>query len=110
MIRAPSLSTNNRFSVLAVDTLTEIDDLVEKIQAVQNPETTTINQPAPNSKRTSRPKWERWIPARLVIASLEDENNNQSLKLKVSIETTNTGETKSLNALIDSGATGKFID
>ena len=110
MIRMPLLSTSNCFSVLAVDTLTEIDDLVEKIQAVQTPETTTTNKPAPNSERISRPKWERQIPARLVIHSLEDKNNNRSLKLKVSIETTNTGEIKSLNALIDSRATGKFID
>ena len=106
----PLLSTSNHFSVLAVDTLTEIDDPVEKIQAMQTPETTTINKPAPNSERASRPKWERWILARLVIALLEDKNNNRSLKLKVSIETTNTGEIKSLNALIDSRATRKFIN
>jgi Aspartyl protease len=30
--------------------------------------------------------------------------------LKVGIESTDTGEVKSLDALVDSGATGRFID
>jgi hypothetical protein len=102
----PSLSCSNRFSVLSVDTISESNELVEKIQDVQND--LTPHPTPPN--RVYRPKWERQIPAKLIIASLEDENNNRSLKLKVSIETTDTGEVKSLNALIDSGATGKFID
>ena len=38
------------------------------------------------------------------------EDKPSSLKLKVSIETTDTGEVKSLNSLVDSGATGNFID
>jgi hypothetical protein len=62
----------------------------------------------PEPSNTFRPKWERSLPARLTIASLEDKPG--SLKLKVSIETTDTGETKSITSLIDSGATGNFID
>jgi predicted aspartyl protease len=34
----------------------------------------------------------------------------QSLKLKVSIETTDTGEVKSLSSLVDCGATGLFVN
>jgi hypothetical protein len=45
----------------------------------------------------------------LIISSVE-ENAPKSLQLKVSIETTDTGEVKSLQSLIDSGATGRFID
>ena len=38
------------------------------------------------------------------------EENPTSLKLKVEIETTDTAETKSVTALLDSGATGECID
>jgi len=33
-----------------------------------------------------------------------------SLKLKVELETTDTGEVKSINSFMDSGATGEFIN
>jgi len=54
------------------------------------------------------PKWERRLPSKLVIASVED--GSTSLKLKVELETTDTGEVKSVNSFVDSGATGEFID
>ena len=38
------------------------------------------------------------------------EDGSTSLKLKVELETTDTGEVKSINSFIDSGATGEFID
>jgi hypothetical protein len=47
--------------------------------------------------------------AKLIITSVE-ENTPKSLQIKVSIEATNTSEVKSLQSLIDSGATGRFID
>jgi len=55
-----------------------------------------------------RPKWERQLPTKLVIASAED--GSTSLKLKVELETTDTGEVKSINSFVDSGATGEFIN
>jgi len=54
------------------------------------------------------PKWEQRLPSKLVIASVED--GSTSLKLKVELETTDTGEVKSVNSFVDSGATGEFID
>jgi len=39
-----------------------------------------------------------------------DACNTTSLKLKVELETTDTGEVKSVNSFVDSGATGEFID
>jgi hypothetical protein len=99
----PSLSSSNRFSVLSVDEIVEIDEPGESIKVVQ----TSVGKAEP---RLYRPKWERRLPARLVIASLEETNRSRSLKLKVDIETTDTGEVKSLNALVDCGATGRFID
>ena len=94
----PSLHTSNRFSVLSVD---EIKEPVETIQFIQNLESSEQN-------RVFRPRWERKLPGKLVIASMEDKPS--SLKLKVTIETTDTGEVKSLSSLVDSGATGNFID
>jgi hypothetical protein len=99
--RTPSLSNNNRFAILPVDEIPEIDESVETIQVVQTPENPKLNQ-------SSRPKWEKCFPPRFTIASLED--GPKSLKLKVSIETTDTGEIKSMQSLVDSGATGLFID
>jgi len=55
-----------------------------------------------------RPKWEQRLPSKLVIASAEDSST--SLKLKVKLETTDTGEVESVNSFVDSGATGEFID
>src|ERR1700679_3819223 len=58
--------------------------------------------------RIRRPKWERLLPKKFVIAATE--NNPTALKLKVKIETTDTAEKKSLSALVDCGATGEVID
>ena len=98
MKSTPSPSTHNRFSILSVDNIPEIDEPVE----------TPKDVPTPEPVRQFRPRWERSLPAKLVIASTENEP--KSLKLKVSIETTDTAEVKSVNSLVDSGATGNFID
>ena len=56
-------------------------------------------------------RWERCLPAQLVIAALDEgDSSSQSLNLKVGIETADTREAMSLTALVDSGATGRFID
>lgn len=101
MNRTPSLSSHNRFAILPVDDIPEINESVEKIQVVQIPK-------PPKSDRLPRPKWEKGLPSKFIIATVED--SQRSLKLKVSIETTDTGEVKSLQSLVDSGATGLFID
>ena len=97
----PSLCNDNRFSVLSVDSITEIDEPVEIPQVVQTPKNQMPDRPA-------RFSWEKHLPCRLVIAALED--GSRSLKLKVDIETTDTGEVKSLQSLVDSGVTSLFID
>ena len=82
---------------------------VKQSEDVQNPltnsEISEVHQTeAPRSKR---PKWERRLPDKLVIAS---DDSPTSLRIKVELETTDTGEKKSLNSLVDSGATGEFLD
>ena len=96
MKSTPSSSDYNRFAVLSVDSTP--DKPVEQVKDVPNPGLT----------RQFRPRWERRLPLKLVITSTEDEP--RSLKLKVSIETTDTAEVRSMNSLVDSGATGNFID
>jgi len=99
----PSPPNSNRFSVLSVDRIVEIDEPIEKIQAIQVSE-------SQSAARTFRPRWERRLPTGLIIDMLEEKKDARSLKLKVDLETTDTGEVKSVQALLDSGATGMFID
>src|SRR3979490_2117360 len=51
--------------------------------------------------------WEQALPKHYVVASTPSLN---SLSLKVEIQTTDTAEVKGVTALLDSGATGLFID
>ena len=105
MTRTPSLSTYNRFSILHVDSIPEIKEPVENHPVVP-PET---KPPAPSRKR--KPNWEKRIPDHLVIDTLDEkEGCRRSLTLKIELQTTDTAETKSVTALLDSGAPGMFID
>jgi len=97
----PSLSYHNRFSVLPTCSLNET---VEPSIDVQNPISKNPIVTPTEIVWNRRPKWERRLPSKLVIASVED--GSTSLKL----ETTDTGEMKSVNSFVDSGATGEFID
>src|SRR5271168_657124 len=99
----PSLPTYNRFNVLDIHESNETIETVET--AMQNPPSPIPlfpQYPAP------RPKWERPLLPKFVIAAVD--GNSTSLKLKVELETTDTGEVKSVNALVDCGATGEFMD
>ena len=102
----PLSSYHNCFSVLPTCSVNE--ETVEPSIDMQNPvsENPTV---VPMEKIRNRcPKWEQWLPSKLVIASAEDSST--SLKLKVELETTDTGEVKYVNCFMDSGATGEFID
>ena len=98
----PSSFSSNQFSILPVYNIIGIDESAQVIQPVENLPT----------ERKSHPNWEKCLPTKLVIAALEETRATppRSLYLKVSIKTTDTGMVKSLNALLDSGATGRFID
>jgi len=101
----PLLSYHNCFSVLPT---CSVDETVEPSIDVQN-SVSEIPIIAPLEITQNRhPKWEQQLPSKLVIASAED--GSTSLKLKVELETTDTGEVKSVNSFIDGGATREFID
>ena len=104
MTCTPSSSAYNQFSVLHVDSIPEIKEPVES--PVIPPET---DPPAPSRKQ--KPNWEKHIPDHLVIDTLDEkEGRHHSLTLKIELQTMDTAETKSVTALLDSGATGMFID
>jgi hypothetical protein len=99
----PLLSSQNQFSILPVDSIPEIDESVEA-KVVPIPETISASQ-------KPRPRWERLHCSKFVINTLDETKDHQcSLTLKIELQTTDTGETKSVKALLDSGATGMFID
>ena len=105
MNSTPLLSYHNCFSVLPTCSLNET---VEPSTDVQNSISKNPTVVPTEIVRNRRPKWERLLPSKLVIASAED--GSTSLKLKVELETTDTGEVKSVDSFMDSGATGEFID
>jgi len=60
------------------------------------------------STQLCKPKWERRLPKLLSISALDARGT--SLLLPVEIGTMDTSELHSVKALLDSGATGSFID
>jgi len=101
----PSLSYHNRFSVLPTCSLNEtVEPSIDVQNSIsENPIVILIE-----IVWNRCPKWERRLPSKLVIVSVEDSST--SLKLKVKLETTYTGEVKSVNSFVDSRATVEFID
>lgn len=100
MTSTPSLS-NNRFACLAETIDIISDDTNETVEDIQSPPSATP------LKKSRIPKWESKLPKRFVISATPSA---RSLNLKVQIQTTDTAELFSTSALLDSGATGLFID
>jgi len=88
----------NKFTVLTIEDSNTIDS--ELVDAL--PLTPLI--PA----LLRKPKWERRLPKLLFISALDARGT--SLLLPVKIGTMDTSELHSVKALLDSGATGSFID
>ena len=99
MSRAPSPLNSNRFSVLE----TSEQEIDEAAQKTPNP----IPTPAENPK-SRRPKWEKRVRQKLVIRSLEMDS--KCIMLPIHMKTTDTIEEASMEAMVDSGTTGDFID
>jgi Retroviral aspartyl protease len=115
------LSTKNRFAVLSIDEMTELD-LMSSTDSAENdaeavPQTPSPVQASPMSTPSSfansrnlrfhrRPNWEKRLPDRFVVASAISDN---SLELSITLQTTDMGEVFSTAALLDCGATNKFV-
>jgi hypothetical protein len=97
---APPLPDVNRPSVSSID----------KINNSPAPNDTTEPKDTPEKipPPLRQPKWERKFLPRSVIAALNKQGT--SLFLQIELETTDTAERKSVQALVDCGATGSFID
>jgi len=100
----PSLSYHIFFSVLPI---CSVNETVEPSIDVKNPVSENPIVVLMEIAWNRHPKWERQLPSKLIIASAED--GSTPLKLKVELETTDTGEVKSVNSFIDSGASREFI-
>ena len=100
----PLLSSHDHFNVLYIE---NTNDIEMENQDMQKPEVSlTPTLMADFAVKTCRPKWEKLLPKKFIIAAMEE--NPTSLKLKVEIETTDMAEKKSITSLVDCGATGEF--
>ena len=96
---APQSLLVNRFAVLNVEEVNT--DICEPIDALlpSAPVRTVLPR---------RPKWEKRLPRRLSANTLDAHRT--SIILPIEIGTTDTSEVHSVEVLLDSGATGNFID
>ena len=98
------LPNNKRFSVLDVPEPEVLPKHEE--QAPESPEVQPQLPPEPSRPR--RPKWERRMGRKLVIRSLEEGPN--CIMLPIHLKTTDTMEQASTEAMVDTVATGDFVD
>jgi len=98
---APRSLLVNRFAVLDVEEVNT--DVCEPIDA-------PLLSPSDLDRTTQpqKPKWEKRLPKRLSVNTLDTRGTLIILPIEVS--TTDTSEVHSVKALLDSGATGNFID
>jgi hypothetical protein len=100
----PLLRSHNRYSTLSVDTL-DNTDISDCDTDVRKPPTTPVT--ARNPPLAPRARWEKRLPSKYIVASIPSAN---SLEVEVQIQGTDIGAPVSLNALLDCGATGIFMD
>jgi predicted aspartyl protease len=81
-----------------------ISDGFEYDSDVQTPILKPVTTHEPRRRKS---RFEKHLPPKYVIAAIPSAN---SLEVEVKIETTDTGSKHTTQALIDSGATGMFID
>ena len=101
MSSAPPPLSSNRFSAL------EIYDVPDVLQGETSEEDAQPNPPT-DIRKPRRPKWERRLSPKLIIRSLEEGPN--CIMLPIHLKTTDTLEEASTEAMVDTGATGDFID
>jgi len=98
---APQSLLVNRFTVLDVEEVNT--DISEPIDAP------SLSSSAPNrTTQPQKPKWEKKLPKQLSVNTLDACGT--SIILPIEVGTTDTSEVHSVKVLLDSGATGNFID
>jgi len=96
---APPLLSSNQFSVLEITKLKIDED-------AQEPDTPAL--PPTEPCKPCQPKWEKRIKHKLVICSLKLDA--KCIMLPIHLKTMDTMEETSTEAMVDTGATGDFID
>ena len=96
---APRSLLVNRFTVLNVE---------EVNTDIREPIDTLLPSTLDRKALPWRPKWKKKLPRRLSANTLDACGT--SIILPIEISTTDTSEVHSIKALLDSGATGNFID
>ena len=103
----PSLPLSNRFAALSIVPDNEDTICVSETGSHTASDTDTSTKMSPKSSSPRLKRWERNLPKHFIVAASPSPN---SLNLKVEIQMTDTAEVKGVTALLDSGATGLFID
>ena len=107
MSHAPPLPSSNHFSVLQIHNIPDVieparnDEDTQSIPALALALTLALALPC-------RPKWEKKLASKLVIQSLKQGPN--SILIPVHLKTMDALEEVGIDALVDCGATGDFID
>jgi len=97
----PQLLLVNRFAVLDIEE--DNTDISEPI------DTLFLSTFAPDrTTQPRKPKWEKRLPKQLSVNTLDA--GRILIILPIEVSTTDTSEVHSVKALLDSGATGNFID
>ena len=113
-MKAPTLATQNRFNGLLVDTMTDCDSDIVAVscnnsRGFQTSELGALEAcliPISNKLITKEPK-EGVKDEKVFIQSMKME---REVFLNVTITTLDTHDSITVKALLDSGATGMFID
>ena len=102
----PSLSTYNCFEILTNihDPETNLSDVQKLKEALTPPPLPMLIPVIPKIQKL---KWEKALPEKHTNSAIGEFN---SLQLKVKLKTMDTSERKCVNSLVDSGATGDFIN
>src|SRR6266540_4965797 len=106
----PPLLSNNRFSVLNLHEL-EIDKDISDTSKLIEPTSKQLpsSSEIPHAtRRLYKPKWEKWMPQTLKIHSLEPGPN--CIMFPIHLKTTDMMEEALSEAIVNTGATGDFIN
>jgi hypothetical protein len=102
----PSLPLSNHFAALSI-----VPDNEDTIHVSETgSDTASDTDTSTNKVKGLLPRlkqWERNLPKHFIVAASPSPN---SLNLKVEIQMTDTAEVKGVTTLLDSGATGLFIN
>src|SRR5262249_15588205 len=94
---------NNRFSCLTVEEVSEEEVEQETCEVASEDRKEDVEK----MKKVKKPRWEKRLPRAYTIATTP---GSRSLRLKVQVQTTDTGTVHGANGLVDCRVQGLFMD